>query len=126
VNKLILTEKGQGLIVLHTLANGEKDDLVKIVPDEGLTFAKIQMGPECSIGELVEVKAKADGEGLWIKDCQGNASFLEEKVEHLIEESSTLHGLVALGQPAVIEGSAWVRLAVTGAHNGLKWGGTPG
>ena len=129
-NGLILTEKGEGLIVLDKLPNGEVDEFVKIVPDKtvgSLTFAKIEMGEECSIGELVEVKAKADGEGLWIKDCgpEPNKSFLEEKVEHLIEESSTLHGLLALGQPAVIEGSAWVRLSVTGVHNGLKWGGTP-
>jgi hypothetical protein len=132
-NGKILTEKGKGLIVLDVVG-GVTEDYTKIVPDpvegkESLTFAKIEMGEECSIGELVEVKAKADGEGLWIKDCaaEGKTSkerFLEESKEHLIEES--LHGLVALGQPATIDGSALVRLAITGEHNGLKWGGTPG
>jgi hypothetical protein len=122
----ILTEKAKGLIVLDKLASGEVDELVKLTPDEGLTFAKIEMGEECAIGTLVEVKAKADGEGLWITDCgpEPNKSFLEEKVEHLIEESPTLKGLIALGVPATIDGSAIVRLA--GEHLGLKWGGTPG
>jgi hypothetical protein len=115
----ILTEKGTGLIVL----NGTEEN-VKITPDSGKLFAKLEMGLECSIGEIVNVETKEAGQGLWIKDCGGNASFLEEKVEHLIEESGT-KGLIALGQPATIDGSAWVRLDVGTEHKGLKWGGTP-
>jgi len=115
----ILTEKGEGLIVLDELAGGEKDDNVLIKPDTGVgtNFAVIHLGETCAIGETVEVKGE-----LWLKDCLGNASFLEEKVTHLIEES--LHGLTALGQPATIIGSANVALA--GAHEGLKWSGQPG
>jgi hypothetical protein len=105
------------------------------VPDEGSTFAKIEMGEFCAIGTLVKVEAKSAGEGLWLKDCgkvnektgeceESNNGFLEEKPEHLITES--LHGLIALNVPATIDGSAWVRLANPGEHAGLSWGGTPG
>jgi len=80
------------------------------------------MGEECAIGTLVKVEAKSAGEGLWIKDCGGTTGFEEEKVEHLIEEAAT-KGLIALGQPATIDGSAWIRLG--GEHATLKWGGTP-
>jgi hypothetical protein len=117
----LLTEKFKGLIVLDKLASGEVDDFIKLVPDEGKTFLAINFGEECPF-ETFKIEAKAAGEGLWLKDCQGNTSFLEEKVEHLFEES--LHGLIALGQPLTIDGSMIVRL--TNEHIGLKWGGTPG
>jgi len=130
----ILTLKGKGLIVLDKLEpSGEVDDFVKITPDTGKLFAKLEMGIECSIGEFVNVEAKSEGEGLWIKDCgkvseagvceESNKSFLEEKAEHLIREA--LAGLIALGQPATIDGSAWVRLDINTEHKLLKWGGTP-
>ena len=126
----ILTEKAIGLIVLDKLASGEVDDLVKFIPDpvegkESKVIAKFELGPECSIGELVKVetaKKPAEGGAFWVKDCLGNSSFLEEKVEHLAVEG--LEGLLALGQPAKIEGSAWVKLGP--GHVGQKWGGTPG
>jgi hypothetical protein len=120
----ILTEKAKGLIVLDKLESGEVDDFIKIVPDEGLVFAKVEMGEECSIGETIKMEAKAAGEGLWLKDGgpEPNKSFLEEKVEHLIEGSLT--GLIALGQPTTVVGSALLRLV--NEHIGLKWGGTPG
>ena len=122
----ILTLKGKGLIVLDKLASGEVDDFVKITPESGKLFSKIELGEECAIGEFVNVEAKAAGEGLWIKDegatsKESNESFLTEKPEHLIVEA--LQGLIALGQPATIDGKALVRL--NGAHLNLKWGGTP-
>jgi hypothetical protein len=124
----ILTERGKGLIVLDEVVAGVKEDYVKITPEneKGETtklFSQIKLGKECSIGESVPVEAKTLGEGIWIKDCgpNPNASFEEEKLEHLIEES--LHQLIALGQPATIDGSALVKLA--GAHLNLEWGGTP-
>ncbi len=117
----LLTASGTGLIVL----SGSEPN-VKIIPETGSTlFASIEMGEECSIGTLVKVEISKAGEGLWIKDNGGKTGFEEEKTEHLIEEGST-HGLIALGQPATIDGSAVTRLSVTGEHNGLKWGGTPG
>jgi hypothetical protein len=127
----ILTLKIKGLIVLDVVG-GVTQDYVKFTPDEGNAFAHIELGVECAIGELVLVEAKSAGEGFWIKDCgkvsgtgaceESNKSFLEEKPEHLITES--LHGLIALGQPATIDGSAFVRLS--GEHALLQWGGTPG
>lgn len=122
-NDLILTLKLKGLIVLDKLESGEVDSFVKFVPDEGKLFVKIELGEECSIGTSVNVEAKTEGEGFWVKDCKGNTSFKEEKSEHLFEEA--LHGITALGQPATIDGSGFARLE--GAeHFGLKWGGIPG
>jgi hypothetical protein len=126
----ILTEKATGLILLDKLISGEIDDLVMFTPDpvegvESKIFAKIEMGEECAIGTKVNVEtsvAPAAGGAFWLKDCEGNKSFLEEKVEHLVVEG--LEGLIALGQPAKIEGSAWVKLGP--GHVGQKWGGTPG
>ena len=114
----IETLKGKGLITLDVVS-GKSEDYTKITPDEGTTFAIIEMGEECAIGTKVEVKAKAAGEGLWIKDGGGNTGFTTSAATHLILEA--LKGLIALGQPAVIEGSAVV--ALTG---GASWSGTPG
>jgi hypothetical protein len=117
---LILTLKGEGLILLHVLGNGEKDRVVLLKPDPpSTTFADIELGPECSIGEEVPVSGELV---LW--DAGGNASFIEHKVTHLITEFPGLKLLKALGQPAVIEGSANVTLG--GAHLGFKWAGLAG
>jgi hypothetical protein len=117
----LLTEKFKGLIVLDVVI-AVSEDYVKFVPDEGSTFIKIELGEECAIGTLVKIEAKALGEGLWLKDGGGNASFKEEQVEHLFVEA--LHGLIALGQPLVMDGSMLIRLVF--GDFGLKWGGTPG
>ena len=114
----ILTEKFKGLIVLDEVF-GVKEDYVKITPDEGKLFAKIDVGLECSIGETVKVEAKSAGEGFWVKDHEGNTGFTAATINHLIEES--LHGLIALGQPATIDGSA-----IIGLSSGISWSGTPG
>ena len=114
----IETLKAKGLITLD-VASGKTEDYVKITPDEGTTFVIFEMGEECGIGEKVEVKVKAAGEGLWLKDCKGNTGFTTEAATHLGEES--LHGLIALGQPAVLQGSA-----VLGLTAGANWSGTPG
>lgn len=115
----VLTEKATGLIVLDVVG-GQTEDYVKITPDSGTLLAPIEMGPECAIGTLVKVEGI-----LWIKDCPtGNKTsterFLTEDVSHLIEES--LHGMTALGQPATIDGSAFVQLP-GGTTN---FSGTPG
>ncbi len=119
-NGTILSEKGEGLIVLDTTA-GVTNDLIKIRPDTGLIFAVFELGAKCSVAESINVEAKSAGEGIWIKDCKGNTSFLTEAASHLIEEA--LEGLKALGVPAKIVGSAILELG--GAHNGLKWAGFP-
>jgi hypothetical protein len=116
----ILTNKGKGLIVLDLLTGGAVDTLVLIKPDEGTAFSTLALGEECAIGESITISGE-----LWIKDCKGETSFKTEAVEHLIEEA--LHGLTVSpgAQPAVIEGSALVRLANPGEHAGLKWAGLP-
>jgi len=125
----ILSEKAKGLIVLDEVEK-VKQDYVQITPDTGTLFAKLETGVECSIGEVVKVEAKSAAEGgggLWIKDCKGNgtagppptAGFTTEAATHLIEES--LHGLLALGQPATIDGSAVIALT-----SGALFSGTPG
>jgi hypothetical protein len=111
----ILSEKATGLIVLDTVA-GSTFDLVKITPDTGTTFADIQLGETCSIGELVAVTGE-----LFIGDCNGNTSFLTEALTHLAQES--LNKLLALGQPAKLIGSAIIGLE--GAHQNVKWSGKP-
>lgn len=90
----LLSLKLKDLIVLDEVS-GVKQDYVKIVLDEGKLFLKIELGEECSIGEFVNIEAKSAGEGLWLKDAAGNASFLEEKVDHSFQEA--LNGLIALG-----------------------------
>lgn len=116
VGGTVLSENGTGLIVLDKV--GETNfELVKITPDVGTVFAKIELGESCAIGELVEVAGE-----LWIKDQGGNAGALAEAKEHLILEA--LNKLTALGQPAKIIGSAVVELG--GVHKGLTWSGIPG
>ncbi len=110
--------KIKGLITLDVVS-GKTEDYVKVVPDEGTTLAVIEMGEECAIGTKVEVKAKSAGEGLWLKDSGGNTGFTTEAATHTIQEA--LNGLLALGQPAAIEGSA-----VVGSSSGVKTSGTPG
>lgn len=106
----ILTLKAKGLLVLDK-ETSTTSKLVKLVPDEGTSFAVILMGEECSIGEEVPVTGE-----LWLKD----PSVSTAAVEHLISEG--LKKLVALGVEATIDGSALVKLS--GAHVGLKWFGT--
>ncbi len=108
----ILTLKAEGLLMLDKESETVTSKLVLLKPDTGTTFAEIEMGEECAIGELVKVEGE-----LFLKDVTGVSN---ELVEHLISEG--LKKLVALGVPAVIEGTALVRLS--GAHLGLKFSGT--
>jgi hypothetical protein len=137
----ILSERGKGLITLDKIkltVEGKEvidtEDYVKITPENAKgeatkLFSKIELGAECAIGEFVNVESTSLGEGLWIKDCKGNGDpkkeppvpgFTTEATTHLIEES--LHQLLALGQPATIDGSAIVQL--TGGTTAFS--GTPG
>jgi hypothetical protein len=116
---VILTQKGTGLIKLHELTGGVKDQTVLLKPDEGELLTTIETGEECSIGESVPVTGE-----LVIWDSAGNASFKEHKVAHLIEEFPGLHLLKALGQSATISGTANVKLG--GEHANFKWAGEAG
>jgi hypothetical protein len=115
---LILSLKMEGLIKLHELAGGILDTTVLVKPDPNLKgLAVIELGEECSIGESVEV-----GGELVAWDCKNELSV--HKLEHLIEEFPKLHLVTALGQPALIDGTALVKLVES--HAGIKWAGLPG
>jgi hypothetical protein len=108
-----------GLIVLHELASGVKDDIVKILPVSGEVFAHIEMGDNCAIGENVLVLGSAT-----LKDCENLA--LTHFVKHLVEVGP-LTELWTISKTAehiaTVLGSAWTFL--TGAHEGFKWSGDP-
>jgi hypothetical protein len=103
-------------MLLHKLANGTKDATILVEPDTGTELLNFNLGEECSIGETIPITGHIV---LW--DCQNTFSAL--KVTHLLEEFPGLHKLVALGQPAILSGSANVTLG--GVHSGFAWGGTP-
>jgi hypothetical protein len=116
---VINTAAGHALIELHELAGGVKDDIVKILPDEGKTFATIEMSEECAIGEKVPVIGKAT-----LKDCEGLA--LTHLVKHLVEIGPLTELWTISETPehvATILGSAYAFL--TGVHTGFKFSGDP-
>ena len=115
----IITNAFKGLILLHKLASGVLDDLVEIEPSVGETFVTINMGAACPIAENIPVRGK-----LFLKDCED--LFLKHLVKHLIIEGPLTHlwllNLTA-EHAAKIDGTGWV--ALTGAHEGLRWAGDP-
>jgi hypothetical protein len=117
VKDLLETLNRVGLIILH---NGEP--LTLITPDpipdpNNKVLAHIKLGEECAIGTEVLIEGK-----ITLKDSGGKAGFEVESVEHLVEPGP-LTEIKALGVAATLKGSA--KLALTGAHNGLKWSGKP-
>ena len=112
---IILTKLGHALLKLH-----EGSDITKILPDEGETFATIQLPAACPIGTSVPVIGS-----LALKDCENLA--LTHLVEHLVEQFTPLTKLWTISKTveheATLLGSAWARL--TGEHNLLKWSGDP-
>jgi hypothetical protein len=126
----ILTEKFKGLILLDEVSAGVKEEYIKFIPEnsKGETtklFSKIELGPECAIGEFVNLEAKTLGEGLWLKDCPvggtSNQRALEYSAEHLMEQALPGTTLLALGQPATLDGSMLLKLV--GTEKGLRFRG---
>jgi hypothetical protein len=119
---LILSLKFTGLIILHKLVkDGKLDPVVLLIPDQKNakgepSGAVIELGEECSIGESVEVTGHLD---VW--DCKN--LLTTHMLEHLVEEFPELRLLRALGQPATIDGTAFVKLI--GEHEGFLWAGLP-
>jgi hypothetical protein len=109
----ILTNAGKGLLVL---IGGVAR--TRIEPKEGETFATINMGAECPIGESIPVRGK-----LVIQDSE----VTTHKEKHLITEDTVNTDLWVLNKTeehkAKIDGSAEVFL--TGAHATLSWSGDP-
>lgn len=119
IKGLILTKKGDGLLVLHKLEpSGVLDAMILLLPtDENTKLVEIELGELCSIGETVPVEGHLD-----LFECKNELKV--HKVTHLFEEVSTLRLLKALGQPAQVNGSINVSLGLT--HKGFEWAGLPG
>ena len=99
---LIETNALTGLIVLHTLAGGAKDELLELKPTAGTSFVTIELGPLCAIGEKFDITGPA-----FIKDCKpGGNGGKEEAEKHLFEEGP-LTALLFGTNSATIDGSAW-------------------
>jgi len=110
----------KGLIVLHKLASGTLDSLVRIEPVEGEVFMFIETGPECAIGEKVPLIGK-----LTLKDSQNELAT--EKTTHLIEQGPLSEVWLLNKTPehlVTFDGTAFGELS--GEHKGLKFSGTPG
>ncbi len=120
---VILTKPGHGLIVLHKLADGTKDELVQVLPDEGEILATFESGAECAIGAKVNILGK-----LFLQDCvEKGKGLLKHVLKHLFEVSTILTELFVISKTeehkATILGSWWGFLI--GEHKGLHWGGDP-
>lgn len=118
---VITSSKGKGGLVLHTGGVG----VTQIKPETGNVFGKFFFGEECSLPEEVPIITKASsGRGLVLSDPLGIGN---ELVTHQITQHS-LTELWAISETeehkATIDGTA--NIALTGAHTGLKWKGTPG
>jgi hypothetical protein len=107
---VILTNKGHAVVVLHELADKTKDNLLQILPDTGETFATIEMGEECSIGEKVPVIGKA-----FLKDCQND---LPTHLERHLLEPGPLTELWTISKTAehvaTLKGSEWFKVRING------------
>jgi hypothetical protein len=115
---VVLTVLLKDLIVLEASGiAGEGYDLLE--PEEGTQFVNIATAGECAFGTHIPVIGK-----FVFKDC--NLEGKVEKVTHLTEEGPGTELWVISKtneHKATIDGSANVFL--TGAHEGLKWSGTP-
>lgn len=114
-----ITNASHGLIVLHELAGGAKDDLLKLLPDSGEVFGTLEFPGECPLGSKIPLIGK-----LTLKDCEN--LFLTHLTKHLFEVGP-LTELFVISKTAehsmILLGSAWARLI--GAHEGLKFSGDP-
>jgi hypothetical protein len=106
----------KGLLVLHELAGGAKDTLIRFEPVEGTAFVTVSLGEECSIGASCTITGVST-----VKDAENQ--FGTEKVQHLVEQGP-LSNLQFNGNPASVDGAALLQLA--GVHQNLKWAGIPG
>jgi hypothetical protein len=121
---VLKTKPFHGLLVLHELAGGAKDDLILILPDnvggvKSEIFATLEMSAECAIGTKVNIIGHKT-----FKDCEN--IMLVHTLRHLLE-IGPLTQLWVISKTAehvaTVLGSWWAKL--TGAHAGLLWGGDP-
>jgi len=121
----IITEKGTGLIVLHS-----GQPVVELTPDVITPLdilAKIFLGKECSVGEELIVEGR-----LVLQDMptvapepvkSGKERFETHMLTHLIREFPGLQKMTVGAVLATIDGTANVTLE--SPHNTLEWAGKP-
>jgi len=111
----IYTKLGHALLVLGSF----KEDLLKLLPDEGETSATVTLPAGCPIGTKVPVLGTVT-----LKDCENLA--LAHLFEHLFESGPGTE-LWAISKTeehkATLLGSAWASLF--GEHINLTWSGDP-
>lgn len=111
----------KGLLVLHKLASGENDTLIRFEPVTGSVFATVELGEECSIGETCAISGVST-----VREVGGGTNFATEALTHTVEQGPLSELWVGTNTPehkAVVEGSA--SLSLGGAHEGLKWSALP-
>jgi len=112
----IVTKPLHGLAALHELAGGAKDDIIKVLPDEGQTLVVPVFPPACPIGTSVAISGE-----LALQDCEKLA--LTHLVKHLLSIFEPLTKLWAISNTpehvVTILGSAWAKLG--GIHAGMQW-----
>jgi len=107
----IVSHAGHGLAVLGTAG----EDLIKVLPDEGETFATIKLPAACPLGTSLPVIGKVN-----LKDCENLA--LTHLVKHLLEQGPGTELFVVSKteeHKTTVLGSAWGFL--TGEHAGLPY-----
>lgn len=123
---LIETVTLEGLIRLHLLGGGVRDETVlfkrdPIQPEKLEVMATVITGEECAIGEEIPIGGKFS-----VKDCQD--TFLTHKLFHLAEAFAPLTHLWVISDTvehaATLDGSVLVGLLAP--HANLAWAGTPG
>ena len=109
----IVTNELKSELVLHTLAGGETEVLVKIEPKAaGGTFTTTFTQEECLAFEGIPVKGT-----IYLKDGLGQATTHASK--HFLEVAPLTTLFVGSKTPANAEGGIWVKLG--NPHAELKW-----
>jgi hypothetical protein len=125
-NGLIETVTLEGLIRLHLLGGGVRDETVLFKRDpiqeaKLEVMATLKMGEECSLPEVIPIGGKFS-----VKDCEN--AFLTHKLFHLAEAFAPLTYLWVISDTvehrATLDGSVLVGLL--SPHAKLEWAGTPG
>jgi hypothetical protein len=110
---LIETNALHGLLKLHKLADGTKDELLELLPVEGTSFFTMELGVLCAVGNKFALTGT-----LFHKECKNEG--LVDKEIHLFEEGP-LSQLLFGSNAMTIDGSFFVFLS--GAHAGMNFAG---
>jgi hypothetical protein len=119
---VILTNLLKGLIVL---LYGVEEGYELVMPDSaGLDpeFVNILLGGSCAIGAEMPVYGEVEVSDVF---QEGRVEKVTHWVESGISTSLRVFQPLAFGTPATLDGGAYLSLN-GGAHEGLKWSGTPG